>query len=48
MATPELVNLPGLLDDVTCFAFVRQQRWPKGARRVVAWTRPVAPGTGLA
>jgi transposase-like protein len=32
MATPDLVNLSGLLDDAKCFAFVRQRRWPKGVR----------------
>ena len=32
MATPDLVNLSGLLDDAKCFAFVRQRRWPDGVR----------------
>ena len=32
MATPDLVNLSGLLDDAKCFAFVRQRRWPEGVR----------------
>ncbi len=30
MATPDLVNFSGLMDDAKCFAFVRQQRWPEG------------------
>jgi transposase-like protein len=32
MATSDLINLSGLLDDAKCFAFVRQQRWPEGMR----------------
>ena len=28
----DLVNLSALLDDATCFAFVRQHRWPEGMR----------------
>jgi transposase-like protein len=32
MAAPDLVNLSGLMDDAKCFAFVRQHRWPEGAR----------------
>jgi transposase-like protein len=32
MATPDLVNLSGLIDDAKCFALVRQHRWPEGAR----------------
>ncbi len=32
MATPDLINLSGLMDDAKCFAFVRQQRWPEGVR----------------
>jgi transposase-like protein len=32
MATSDLINLSGLLDDAKCFAFVRQQRWPEGVR----------------
>ena len=32
MATPDLVNLSGLMDDAKCFAFVRQHRWPEGVR----------------
>ena len=32
MATSDLVNLSGLMDDAKCFAFVRQQRWPEGVR----------------
>ncbi len=32
MIAPSLVNLSGLLDDVKCFAFVRQHRWPEGVR----------------
>jgi transposase-like protein len=32
MATPDLVNLSGLMDDAKCFAFVRQRRWPDGVR----------------
>ena len=32
MAAPDLINLPGLLDDAKCFAFVRQRRWPEGVR----------------
>jgi transposase-like protein len=30
MATPDLVNLSGLMDDAKCFALVRQHRWPDG------------------
>ena len=29
MGAPDLINLSGLLDDAKCFAFVRQQRWPR-------------------
>ncbi len=29
MAAPDSVNLSGLMDDAKCFAFVRQQRWPR-------------------
>ena len=32
MGAPDLVNLPGLLDDAKCFALVRQHRWPEGVR----------------
>ena len=32
MATPDLINLSGLMDDAKCFAFVRQRRWPEGVR----------------
>jgi transposase-like protein len=32
MAVSDLVDLPGLLDDGKCFAFVRQRRWPEGVR----------------
>ncbi len=32
MATSDLVNLSGLMDDAKCFAFVRQHRWPEGVR----------------
>jgi transposase-like protein len=32
MATPDLVTLSALLDDATCFALVRQHRWPEGVR----------------
>ena len=32
MAVSDLVNLPGLMDDAKCFAFVRQRRWPEGVR----------------
>jgi len=32
MAVSDLVNLSGLMDDATCFAFVRQRRWPEGIR----------------
>jgi transposase-like protein len=32
MATPDLVNLPALIDDAKCFALVRQHRWPEGVR----------------
>ena len=32
MAVSDLVNLSGLMDDAKCFAFVRQRRWPEGAR----------------
>ena len=30
MPVLDLVNLSGLMDDATCFAFVRQHRWPEG------------------
>ena len=32
MATVDPVNLASLLDDATCFALVRQHRWPEGVR----------------
>ena len=32
MAGPDLDNLSALLDDATCFALVRQHRWPDGVR----------------
>jgi transposase-like protein len=32
MAAPDLVSLSALIDDATCFALVRQQRWPEGVR----------------
>ncbi len=32
MAALGLFDLSGLLDDATCFAFVRQHRWPDGVR----------------
>ena len=32
MAASDLINLSGLIDDAKCFAFVRQHRWPEGAR----------------
>jgi transposase-like protein len=32
MAAFDLINLSGLIDDAKCFAFVRQHRWPEGAR----------------
>jgi transposase-like protein len=32
MATSDLINLSGLMDDAKCFAFVRQRRWPEGVR----------------
>jgi len=32
MAASDLINLSGLIDDAKCFAFVRQHRWPGGAR----------------
>src|SRR3954462_9192918 len=32
MAGPGLDNLSALLDDATCFALVRQHRWPDGVR----------------
>src|ERR687894_2948048 len=32
MAGPNLVNLPGLMDDAKCFAFIRRHRWPEGVR----------------
>jgi len=31
MATSDLINLSGLIDDAKCFALVRQHRWPEGA-----------------
>ena len=33
MAACDLINLPGLMDDAKCFAFVRQHRWPEGVQR---------------
>ena len=32
MATSDLLNISGLRDDVKCFAFVREKRWPEGVR----------------
>ncbi len=32
MAASGLINLPGLIDNAKCFAFVRQHRWPEGVR----------------
>ncbi len=32
MATSDLINLSGLIDDAKCFALVRLHRWPEGAR----------------
>jgi len=32
MSTPNLVNLPSLIDDAKCYALVRQHRWPDGVR----------------
>ena len=32
MPASNLVGLSGLMDDAKCFAFVRQHRWPDGAR----------------
>src|SRR5919199_3247315 len=32
MTAADLVNLPALMDDAKCFAFVRQHRWPEGVR----------------
>ena len=32
MATSDLVDLSGLMDDAKCFALVRQRRWPEGVR----------------
>src|SRR5918997_6735150 len=32
MAGPNLVNLPGLMDDAKCVAFIRRHRWPEGVR----------------
>ncbi len=32
MATSDLINLSGLMDDAKCFAFVRRRRWPEGVR----------------
>ena len=32
MPASDLVNLSGLMDDAKCFTFVRQHRWPEGAR----------------
>ncbi len=32
MATSDLINLSGLIDDAKCFALVRQHRWPEGVR----------------
>ena len=32
MATSDLVNLSGLIDDAKCFALVREHRWPEDVR----------------
>src|SRR3954449_3238688 len=32
MSPTGLVNLSSLIDDVKCYALVRQQRWPEGVR----------------
>ena len=32
MATSDLLNISALMDDVKCFAFVRERRWPEGVR----------------
>jgi len=32
MATSDLINLSGLIDDAKCFALVREHRWPEGVR----------------
>jgi transposase-like protein len=32
MTASDLINLSGLIDDVKCFALVRQHRWPEGVR----------------
>jgi len=32
MAASDLINFSGLIDDAKCFTFVRQHRWPSGAR----------------
>ncbi len=32
MAISDLINISGLMDDAKCFAFVREKRWPDGAR----------------
>jgi len=32
VAASDLINLSGLIDNVKCFALLRQHRWPQGAR----------------
>src|SRR6185503_5982718 len=32
MPTPNLVNLPSLIDDAKCYELIRQHRWPDGVR----------------
>ena len=32
MATSDLLNISGLMDDAKCFAFAREKRWPEGVR----------------
>jgi transposase-like protein len=32
MPTPNLVNLPSLIDDAKCHELIRQHRWPEGVR----------------
>ena len=32
MAMSDLLNISSLMDDAKCFAFVREKRWPDGAR----------------
>ena len=32
MSSSDLINISGLMNDAKCYAFVREKRWPEGAR----------------